>query len=303
MRVFLTGATGFIGSRVLKQLQQAGYEVVGLARSDAAARALETCGAMVHRSDLSDLDSLRVSAANADAVIHTAFDPDHSRFLASCEQDRRAIMALGEGLRDRGPLIISSSTSLGEFQLGAAASEAMFNPNQANPRKATELAAQELLDAGCDVRIVRLPQVHNSEQPGLLNGYIHWARKAGFAAWIGDGENRWAAVHVDDAARLYSLVLRQGTVGKRYHAVAEEGVVAREVIELIALRMGLPTRSIAPRDALNVFDWLSLFIGSDLPASSTITKVRLDWAPVGPTLIEDLKARDWIPEKRLMSMA
>lgn len=293
MRVFLTGATGFVGSRVLNKLLLGGHEVVGLARSDAAAEALVRAGARVHRGNLTDLESLHVGAANADAVIHTAFDHNFRDYPAYCEQDRQAIMAMGQSLSRFSPLIITSGTAMGEFATGAAASEAMFNPNQANPRKASELAANVLLDAGRDVRIMRLPQIHNTARQGLLNPYIDWARRMGVAAYVGDGDNRWAAAHVDDVAELYVRVLERGTIGQRYNAVAEEGVVARDAIEVIAKGLGLPMKSVTPRDAIEVFDWLTMFVGSDLPASSTLTRLRVDWQPKGPSLLDDLRARDY----------
>ena len=291
MRVFLTGATGFVGSRVLPRLMAAGHEVIGLARSDTSAATLTTLGAQVHRGSLADYDSLCAGVAQADAVIHTAFDTQSADTLAAYELDRQAILAMGSSLNPGAPLILTSSTSVGEFSLGAPASELMFNPQQANPRKTCELAGQLLSDSGRDVRVVRLPLVHNEDRQGSLGVYIDWARTNGTAAYVGNGGNRWAAAHVDDVARLYVLVLEHGAAGLRYHAVAEEGVMARDVVDVVATGLGLPKKSVDPKLAVDVFDWPTLFIATDLPATSKITRNRLGWTPTGPILVEDLAVR------------
>lgn len=289
MRIFLTGATGFIGSALVRELIDAGHDVLGMTRSDAGAQALEQAGAQVHRGTLEDLDSLRHGAAQADAVIHTAFDHDFSRFVENCEKDRLAIRALGSALAGSNrPLIITSGTGVGSGQHGEPASEDVFNATHANPRIASELTGQELLDAGLDVRVLRLPQVHNPYRQGLITPLAAVAREKGVCAWVGDGQNRWPAGHLSDVVRLYRLALEKGAPGARYHAVGEEGVSSRAIAESLSRALGLPTASIAPAEAAAHFGWMAMFVGMDMPASSALTRARLGWQPVGPTLIADL---------------
>lgn len=294
MRVFLTGATGFIGSRVREQLQAAGHEVIGLSRSEAGAKALRAAGAEVQRGDLGDLASLRAGASSADAVIHTAFNHDFSRFAANCEQDATVIGALGEELRGSPrPLLITSGVGMGEIARGQPALETVFNPGHGNPRIASERAGKALLDAGVDVRVMRLPQVHDAYRQGLISYYIDIAREQGVAAYVGEGGNRWSAAHVDDVACAYRLVLERGCAGERYHAVAEEGVAARRIAEVVGAGLGVAARSIAAEDATARFGWFALFAAMDLPASSALTQQRLGWHPVGPTLLQDLEQMDY----------
>lgn len=290
MRVFLTGATGFVGSRVLPLLTAAGHEVIGLTRSESGERALAAAGARAHRGTLEDLASLRSGAAAADAVIHTAFDHNFDNFAANCEKDRQVILAMGEALAGKGPLIITSGTAMGASKPGLPANEDYFNASSPNPRAASEIAAQSLIDAGHDVRVVRLPQVHDTQKQGLVSPYIAMARSRGSVPYVGDGSNRWSAAHVDDVVKVFALALERGRSGQRYHAVAEEGVAAREVAEAIAQRFDIPTVSVAAQDAEKEFGWLSMFVGSDLPASSALTRQRLGWTPQGPGLIADITA-------------
>lgn len=294
MRVFLTGATGFIGSRVLRQLQAAGHDVLGLTRSPAGAQALRDAGAQVQHGHLGDLDSLRAGTAAVDAVIHTAFDHDFSRFVANCEQDARVIASLGEALAGSArPLIITSGVGMGEGEPGQPAQETRFNPAHGNPRIASERAGNLLLDAGVDVRVVRLPQVHDTVRQGLISYFIGISRQQGAAVYIGEGRSRWSAAHVDDVATLYRQVLDQGQAGERYHAVAEEGISARQIAEVVADGLRVPVRSIAQDEAAGFFGWFSLFAGVDLPASSVLTRQRLGWQPVGPGLLQDLQQMDY----------
>ena len=294
MRVFLTGATGFIGSKIIPELLAAGHEVLGLTRSDAGAAALAAAGAEAHRGDLEDLDSLRRGASRADAVIHTAFDHDFSNFLANCEKDRRAIEAMGGALAgsDR-PLLITSGTGLGSSGPGVIATEDVFNPEHPNPRVASELAGAAMLAKGVKVTVVRLPQVHDPVKQGLISPLVEIARAKGVSAYPGDGHNRWPAAHVLDVARLYRLALEKGEVGARYHAVAEEGIDARTLAEVIGAGLKVPVVSLPVEEVGAHFGWLGAFVGLDMPASSAWTRERLGWRPEGPGLIADLQRMDY----------
>ena len=290
MRIFLTGATGFIGSRIVPELIDAGHLVLGLTRSDAGAQSLTAAGAEVHRGDLEDLESLRSGAAQSDGVIHTAFDHDFSNFAANCEKDRRAIEALGSALTgsDR-PLIITSGVGIGTAVPGQPATEDHVDFNNPNPRVASEIAGASMSAAGVNVSIVRLPQVHDTVKQGLITPLIDLARQKGVFAYVGDGLNRFAAVHVLDAARLYRLAIERQEPGSRYHAVAEEGVPLVEIAEVIGRGLQMPVVAMSPDEAGAHFGWLAMFAGIDLSASSTQTQERLGWRPTGPGLIADLK--------------
>jgi len=294
MRIFLTGATGFIGSQIVPQLIGAGHQVLGMTRSDAGAQMLVAAGAEPYRGLLEDLDSLRAGAAQADAVIHTAFDHDFSNFVANCEKDQRAIRAMGEVLAgsDR-PLVITSGTGMGSAALGQTATEDVINVNNPNPRVASELAGQEMSAAGVKVVVVRLPQVHDTRKQGLVTPYIETARQRGLAAYIGEGRNRWPAAHVSDVALLYRLAVEQGQAGERFHAVHEEGVSARDIATVVGAGLGVPVLSLAPELAAEHFGWFGAFAAMDLPASSAWTRERLGWRPEGPGLIADLERMDY----------
>jgi nucleoside-diphosphate-sugar epimerase len=290
MRIFLTGATGFIGSTIVPELINAGHQVLGLTRSETGAQALIAAGAEAHRGDLEDLESLRRGAAMADGVIHTAFNHDFSNFVAICELDRRAIEAMGSVLAgsDR-PFVITSGTGMGNAVPGQPATEENFNPNHPNPRKASELAGVSVAARGVNVTVVRLPQIHDRVKQGLITYAVKLAREKGVSAYVGDGRNRWPAAHVLDTARLYRLALEKQKAGSRYHAVAEEGVPVRDIAEVIGRGLKVPVVSLSPEEAPAHFGWLSAFVGYDMPASSAQTQERLGWHPTGPELIADLE--------------
>ena len=288
MRVFVTGATGFVGSAVVQELIKAGHRVLGLARSDAGAKSLADAGAQVHRGDLEDLESLRKGAAAADAVIHTAFIHDFSNYVPAAEKDQRAIETLGAVLvgSDR-PFVVTAATLLLERQ-GALATEAdAWNPNF--PRK-SEDAAIATAAHGVRTSIVRLPpSVHGDGDHGFVPAIIKIAREKGVSAYVGEGLNCWPAVHRLDAARLYRLALEKGSAGAKFHGVADEGVPFREIAEVIGRRLNVPVVSKAPGEAPNHFSWLGHFVGIDCPASSERTQEQLGWKPKQIGLIADLE--------------
>jgi nucleoside-diphosphate-sugar epimerase len=291
MRVFVTGATGFIGSAVVKELIAAGHQVLGLARSEEKAAALAAAGAEVHRGSLEDLDSIMDGAARSDGVIHLAFNHDFSKFVANCEDDRRIIQALGSVLvgSDR-PLIVTSGTGMANATPGQPATEdAAVISSDVIPRAASEEAAASVAADGVNVSVVRLPQVHDTVKQGLITYAIAVAREKNVSAYVGDGRNRWPAAHVLDTARLYRLAIEKGKRGAKYHAVAEEGVPLRDIAEVIGRRLKVPTASIAANEAASHFGWLATFVGMDAPASSERTQKLLGWRPTGLRLIPDLE--------------
>ena len=249
----------------------------------------------MHRGSVEDLDSLRSGAASSDGVIHTAFIHDFSRFQEVCEIDRRAIETLGDALAgsDR-PLVITSGTGMGNAGPGQPATEDHFDPNHPNPRAASEFAAEAVAARGVRVSVVRLPQVHDTVKQGLVTYSIVVAREKGVSAYIGDGLNRWPAVHLLNAALLYGLALEKGTAGARYHAVAEEGVPAREIAEVIGRGLKIPVVAMSPEEAAGHFGWLGFFAGMDMPASSALTQQRLEWHPTQKAgMIDDLDHMNW----------
>ena len=289
MRIFLTGATGFIGSAIIPTLRAQGHQVLGLTRSGAGAQALVNAGIEAHIGDIENLESLRSGAAACDGVIHTAFDHNFANFAENCQKDSRAIAALGSALRgsDR-PLLITSATAMGSTIAGAPADEDQFNANSPNPRVASELASNRLLDDGINVSVVRLSQIHNTVRQGLVSDVIELARRKGVSAYIEDGDNCWSATHLSDTVRLYALALEKCTPGARYHATAETGLSFRSVAEAIGRRLDIPTLSISAAQSAEHFQWLAAFASKDMSASSTKTRERLGWTATGPGLLDEI---------------
>ena len=294
MRVFLTGATGFIGSHIIPELLNAGHEVLGLTRSDAGARLLEGAGADVHHGDLEQPETLASGAAAADAVIHCAFDHNFETFFENTKKDERNIAAIGAALEGTyKPILITSGIGIGTPLNGGPATEDILNPRHANPRIATELAGAALIARRIDVRTIRLPQVHDTVKAGLITPLIAEARRAGAVAYLGEGQNRWAAAHVSDVAKLYVLALEKGEPGARYHASAEAGVTARAIAEAIGMGTGLPVRSIGAEEVEQYFGWMAPFAGLDMVGTNAWTRERLGWNPTGTDLLSDLAAMDY----------
>jgi nucleoside-diphosphate-sugar epimerase len=290
MRVFVTGATGWVGSAVIGELHEAGHSVTGLARSDAAAAALTAAGIAVQRGSLEDLESLRAGAAAADAVIHTAFNHDFSKFAENGAAERSAIEALGAALAgtDR-PLIVTSGVAM--IAPGRLVTEDdVRDPNAVPFPRDPESVAAAVAARGVRVSVIRLaPSVHGAGDHGFVPIIIGLARKHGVSAYIGDGENRWPGVHRRDTARLYRLALERAADYAVYHAVAEEGVSFREIAGVIGRRLDLPVVSLAG-DAVGAhFDWFTHFAQIDAPASSAKTRAALAWQPTEPRLLDDLE--------------
>ena len=303
MKVFVTGATGFIGSALVRELIEAGHQVLGLARSDASAAKIAAAGAQVHRGSLNDLDSLRSAAAESDGVIHLAFIHDFSDHEGAARTDLHAVQAIGAALEGSGkPLVITSGTLMLAFFLpqGRLGTEKdVADPASAASRIASENTVLALSRRGVRSSVVRLsPSVHDKRRGGFAEVLISIAREKGISGYVGDGSNRWPAVHQLDAARLFRLALEKAPAGSVLHGVAEEGVPTRTIAEVIGRHLDLPVVSIAPEDAGKHFRWLGPFSAIDNPTSSALTRERLRWQPVHPTLIQDLEEGRFFENRR-----
>jgi nucleoside-diphosphate-sugar epimerase len=296
MRVFVTGASGWVGSSVVKELLAAGHAVTGMVRSSAGAASVEAAGASIVRADLDDLEAMRRAAGDADGVIHTAFNHDFSRFAENCEQDRRAIDALGSALKGSAkPLVVTSGLALLASGRPATEEDRPPAPGPQYPR-ASEAAADALVALGVHASVVRLaPSVHGAGDHGFVPMLVKLAQEKGASAYIGEGSNRWAGVHRLDAARLFRLALEHGGIGHRWHAAHDEGVSLRDIAAVIARRLDVPLTPLTPAEAPTHFGWMTAFAGIDMAASSARTRELLGWAPREAALLDDLDSERYFP--------
>jgi nucleoside-diphosphate-sugar epimerase len=296
MRVFVTGAAGFIGQATTKELIANGHRVIGLARSDANAEALKAMGAEVHRGSLEDVESLKSGAAKADGVIHLAFIHDFSKFAENGQIDKRAIAAIGEVLEGTNkPFIVTSGT--GFLASGRLATEDDVAPAGEGVPRVSEAAAFAFAKRGVRVSAIRLPQVHGGEgKAGFVGLLYEVAKQKRVSGYVGDGHERWPSAHRDDVAVLYRLALEKGRAGAAYHAVAEEGIATRAMAEVFAKVLDVPLVSIEPEDAQAHFGFIAMFAGLDIPASSAKTRAELGWTPKGIGLIEDISRPGYWPQ-------
>lgn len=291
MRVFITGGSGFVGSGVVRQLIAAGHEVTGLARSEASAATLRAAGAKVLTGELTDLDRLAAGADAADGVIHCGFIHDFANFGHSVEVDRRAIAAFGDALAGSGrPLLVTSGVAGLSFGRPTTEEDEPDPSVYESVPRVSEQTGLALAARGIKAGVVRLPpSVHGAGDHGFMPILIAIARQKGVSAYIDAGDNRWPAVHRDDAAALYRLALEQGAAGQRHHAIGDEGVAFRDIASVIGRQLGVPVASIPLSAAVEHFGWFGRFAAMDVPASAALTRARLGWAPTGPGLIEELE--------------
>jgi nucleoside-diphosphate-sugar epimerase len=293
MRIFVTGAPGFIGSALVPRLIQAGHQVLGLTRSEAGAEALRAAGAEVKHGNIEDLESLRDGAEKSDGIIHLAFNHDFAQFQKNCDDDRKAIEAMGEVLLgSKRAFVVTSGTALAANVDGKPSTE--DGPVSSwNPRAASEAAVKALTERGVNISVVRLPQVHDTHKQGLVPYVTAVAKEKRVSAYIGDGGNRWPAAHISAVAQLYQLAFEKAEPGSIYHAVDEEGVSMKAIAEALGRGLQVPVISIKPEEAQSHFGWLAMFAGHDMPSSSAITQKKLNWKPSGPGLIADLDGMDY----------
>ncbi len=296
MRVFVTGATGFIGSAVVRELLDAGHEVTGLARSDEAAASLTAAGAGVHRGNLDDPDSLRAGAVVSDGVIHTGYNHDFSNIPGAAQTDRRAVETLGDALAGSGlPLVVAAGTAL--IGPGRVITEEDAAPEAGAHPRVSEQVALPFAGRGVRVSVVRLsPSVHGEGDHGFVPHLVGLTREKGVSAYVGDGSNRWTGVHRLDAARLFRLALESASAGTRLHGVEDEGVPFRDVAGVIGRHLGLPVTSVSGAEAEAHFGWFTMFASIDVPASSALTRKWLGWHPEHPALIPDLDEGHYFKE-------
>lgn len=287
MKVFVTGASGFIGSAVVKDLLQAGHEVTGLARSDDSAKAIHDAGAQVLKGSLNDLDSLKQGALQADGIIHTAFIHDFNQYANAASTDKEAIEAMGEVLKGTNKPMVVTGGILGLPKTNGFVTEADAAP--AVPR-ASEATAMALADSNVNASVIRLPpSVHDKGDKAFVPFLINQARSKGLSAYVGDGNNRWPAIHRLDAAQVFRLALEKAAKGARYNAIGDEGITVRTIAEVIGKKLNLPVASITNEEAMQHFEWMSRFIVFDNPATSYTTQTQLGWKPVHIGLIEDME--------------
>lgn len=292
MRVFITGASGFIGSAVVDEMVRAGHTVTGLARSEEGAATIARLGGQVHRGDIDNHASVLEAVAASDGVIHCAFNHDFSKYKENSEADRHLIEAMGQVLAgtDR-PLVVTSGTGVSAQPGHIRVEDDPFRaPSAVMPRMASDEAADAAAARGVKASIVRLPPaVHNTERLGFVSILIEHARQTGVSAYVGDGQNRWPAVHRQDAAKVFALAFEKAAKGVSYQAVGDEGIPVRQIAELVGQGLGLPVKSMTQEEANAHFGWFGMFAGADLPASSKLTQGWLSWKPVHPGLLEDLQ--------------
>jgi nucleoside-diphosphate-sugar epimerase len=296
MRVFVTGAAGFVGTATIRCLQEAGHEVLGLARNDANAVKLGQAGVAVHRGDVTDLDSLREGARACDGVIHLAYIHDFSKFVENAEIDLRAVTAIVEVLEGTGkPLAVAGGTLM-VAGVQRLATENDPDPNPDGPRSASAKLVLGAADRGVRSSVVRLaPSVHDRDRKGLVTYLTDLARQTGVSAYVGGGQTRWPAVHRNDAARLFQLAVEKAAPGSTLHAVAEEGVTMRAIAEALGESLDVPVKSLTPDEAAAHFGWMMMFAATDNPTSSAITRRTLGWNPTGPDLVTDIRESTYVP--------
>ncbi len=293
MRIFVTGASGYVGPAVVRDMLAAGHEVIGLARSDESEAKVRALGAEPLRGDIADTDGLIRAAEQADAVAHLAFNMDLSRRAENSQQDAAAIAAFGKAFAGTDKPLVTTS-GLGLLLDGELLTENVQRGDEPHAPRNSEAATFKLLDQGVKAMVVRLPQVNGPDNRGFVPMLIRNAREKGYAAYIGDGSNRWPAGHLESVAQVYRLAIEKGRAGHIYHAVAEEGVTLRDITVAISEETGLPLRSIAPEEAEGYFGWFAMFAGMDNPSSSVITQAELGWKPSGPTTLESLRNEGYL---------